>query len=39
MVFGPQSPVSLGNAFYLKGTALRAYGTQQLCAVTVDYTL
>jgi hypothetical protein len=38
MVFSPQIPVSLGNAFYLKATATNL-SPQKLCAVTVDYTM
>jgi hypothetical protein len=39
MVFGPQIPVSLGNAFYLKATVISGTSTQELCSVTVDYTM
>ncbi len=38
MVFGSVPPVSLGNSFYLRATAV-PFSTQKLCAVTVDYTM
>jgi hypothetical protein len=39
MVFGQQSPVSLGNAFYLRATRGGSVTVQEFCAVTVDYTM
>ena len=39
MNFGPQSPVNMGNTFYLNAVTSGGLTAQQFCGVTVDYTL